>query len=359
MKSVYFLFLLVLSLHASAQVVTADPSVGALNLTDNITNLDRSRTITATPVKLVVPVLNLSPYNGIPNNSTTLIIGLGSRLSLAPSFNLGTARLSNYFSFVYNTSASQPRIIGTQIAAIPKDFIDSTIFQVVGSSSGSSAASVNFSISPTANVDDEDGSNNSSSVSYTVLITLPVTLSQFNATKTGCNIDVSFNSEEETNVSNYAVEVSKDGNAFASIGAIAAVNAGKYTKSFPITESLKAPSLFVRIKSVDKDGKYVYSAIKKINGTCDGQNAFVLGLYPNPVTVGKQLTVTTREGIFNGKYNVSLVDMQGRILQVRQIQLNNVSLFNFNLGNISAGHYLIKVANAAGAESASLHFQKN
>ncbi|GEO09892.1 T9SS type A sorting domain-containing protein [Segetibacter aerophilus] len=359
MKSIYFLLLLGFSFQASAQVVTADPAVGALNLTDNITKLDRSRTISSLPVTLTVPVLNLSPYNSIPNNSTTIIIGLGSRLSLSPSFNLATARLSNYFSFVYNTSASQPRIIGTQIAAIPKDFIDSTSFEVVGKSSGSSAASVNFSINATANVDDEDGSNNAGSISYTVLITLPVTLSQFNALKTGCNIDVSFNSEEEKNASSYDIEVSKDGNSFVSIGEIPAANAGKYARSFPITESMKAPSLYVRVKSIDKDSRFVYSAVRKVAGNCDAPKTFGLSLFPNPVTVTKEITIVATEGLFAGKYDVSLIDMNGRTLQTRQLQLNNTSNFQFNLGNISSGHYLIKVINTAGGKSSAIHFQKN
>jgi hypothetical protein len=233
------------------------------------------------------------------------------------------------------------------------------MFQVVGTSSGSSAASANFSIKPGGNVDDEDGNNNSTSISYTVLITLPVTLTQFDVIKSGCNIAVSFNTDEEKNVSMYAIEASKDGNVFSTLGEVPAANAGKYVKTFPITESLKATSLFVRVKTIDKDAKISYSAIRKIAGTCDGQKAFALSLYPNPVTVGKQLTVVATDGSFAGRYNVSLLDLNGRTLQVKQIQLNNVGNFNFGIGNLLSGHYLLRVVNTTGDESAVIHFQKN
>ena len=359
MKQVLTFCILVLSLQGAAQIVTADPAIGAMNFRNIVTDEESSRKITTTTaVKLVVPILNLSQYSAIPPGSTQIIIGLGNRLILDPTFNLATARLSNYFLFTYNTMASQPRIIATQIAPIPMNFIDSTFFHVIGTADGSSAVSANFSIIPTGFVDDADGNNNSTSTSYTVMPTpLPVTITQFDVQRRECNIHVSFRTEHEVNVAKYEVEISKDGGAFNTLAEMEATQAGRYTGVYPITEAIRSANLWVRLKSIDKDGQVQYSLVKKIAGTC-GAGPFVLGVYPNPIQAGNAITISNRQGLFDGRYRITLIDMNGRTLKVMEMTLSNVASFPFQLSNAPAGTYLLKVVNTNDSESALLRIEK-
>jgi hypothetical protein len=72
----------------------------------------------------------------------------------------------------------------------------------------------------------------------------------------------------------------------------------------------------------------------------------------------KAVTITAKEGMFKGKYKVTILDMGGRLTQVKEIQLDNVQQFSYNLGTLGAGKYLVQVLNSDGSQSAVLQFEK-
>lgn len=360
MKNIFIILFLAVAFNSFGQAVTADPALGAPSLRSiNTGETVPANTLSNQTVVFRLPVRNLSFTNAIPNGSVELVIGLGGNLQVDPSFPVANARLNNYFSFAQSTNGGQVQIRGTQIQAIPAAFFDSTEFRVQGSSVGSSA--ITASITPiSTNVDDRDPNNNNQSLSYTVfsMSIMPSKITVFDVTKSGCNIDVNFVAEEQKNVNRYEVEVSKNGSDFSNLGKVSVSSNARYRTNYSITDAIKSTSLFVRLKTVDNDGKVEYSAVRRIAGTCEARRALVLNVYPNPVTSGRTLTINSTEGGFEGKYNVSLIDVNGRLLQVREMQLNNVTNFKFDIGNLSAGQYTIKVASTDETESAAIRFQK-
>jgi hypothetical protein len=360
MKNIFLILLLAVALNSNGQAVPADPALGAPSLRSiNTGETVPANTISNQTVIFRLPVRNLDFNNQVPNGSVELKIGLGGNLRLDPTFTLSTARLSQYFTFTSVTTGGQVQITGTQIAAIPAAFFDSTEFRVQGSSVGSS--SITASITPiNTNVDDLDPNNNTQSLSYTVFSTtvMPSKITVFNVTKTGCTIDVNFVAEEQTNVNRYEVEFSKNGNDFNGLGRVSASANGRYRTNYTITDAIKSASLYVRLKTVDNDGKFEYSAVRRIAGTCDARRNLVINVYPNPITTGRSLTINSNEGNFDGKYNVTLLDVNGRMLQVKEMQLNNVSNFKFDIGTLASGQYMIKVATTDETESSTVRFQK-
>jgi hypothetical protein len=360
MKNIFLIFLLAVAINSNGQAVAADPALGGPSLRSiNTGEPIPANTLSNQTVIFRLPVRNLNFNNQVPNGSTELKIGLGGNLRLDPTFNLATARLSNYFTFTSATTGGQVQITGTQIAAIPAAFFDSTEFRVQGSTIGT--GSITASITPiSTNLDDEDPNNNTQSLSYTVFSTsvMPSKIVVFDVTKTGCSIDVNFVAENQVNVNRYEVEFSKNGSDFANLGRVSAASNARYRTNYSITDAIKSASLYVRLKTVDNDGKFEYSAVRRIAGTCDLRRNLVLNVYPNPITTGRSLTINSSEGNFDGKYNVSLLDVNGRLLQVREMQLNNVTNFKFDIGNITSGQYMIKVASTDETESSTIRFQK-
>jgi Secretion system C-terminal sorting domain len=83
-----------------------------------------------------------------------------------------------------------------------------------------------------------------------------------------------------------------------------------------------------------------------------------LSLYPNPVKDVKSAMIKVVQGELKGKYNITLMDISGRLMQSNMIELNTVTSFKYNFGNIAAGKYLLKVAKEDATQSFLLKFEK-
>jgi hypothetical protein len=228
------------------------------------------------------------------------------------------------------------------------------VFRVIPSILGFSNITGNISITndnPSFVFSDESGLNNNTQLFYTV----PVKFATVNATRKGCSIDVNFFTENEINVSHYEIQVSKDGINFVTVAQVNAANRPSYTKGFVLTDELQAAQLFVRVRSVDFDGRFGYSEVKRVSGTCDAKLQY--NIYPNPVT-GMNITVRATSGIFNGKYSIAVVDMMGRLITRQQVSLTNTTQFEFKAGAISSGKYILRVSESDGADAVSLPFEK-
>ena len=77
----------------------------------------------------------------------------------------------------------------------------------------------------------------------------------------GKTVKVEFNASEESNMSNYDIEVSPDGKNYSTFETLQAVNKpeSKYEKLVNVEEIFKqSDKINIRIKMVDKDGKSEY-----------------------------------------------------------------------------------------------------
>jgi hypothetical protein len=165
--------------------VTADPAVTQMNFT-TIANVGQSANslLFTQDYRLRIPFYNLSQTDAVPNGTISLRINLGSKLSLAPGFNLATAPLSNFFTFTSATVADSVIITGTQIAAIPEDFASTLIFSVRGRLSCTANVSTKINVvNVAALLIDEDLQNNAVTLQYTLPVT--VTTTQVNVTCNG------------------------------------------------------------------------------------------------------------------------------------------------------------------------------
>lgn len=349
------------AINSQGQAVTANPTVGTPKLRNDAGNEQSALQLSNLPFTVSVQVANLSANRTMPAGTSRITISLGGLLNIDTSsvkLNNSANTISQYYNFTAVNVAGDIQIIGTQTGNVPPLFVDSLVFRAFATSVGNSFVTAN--IDPLVGLDDNDPNNNSSQAPYTVIsTTLPVKLNNFNVVKVGCSIDVSYMAEEQTNVNRFEVQASKNGTDFFSLGSIAAGFTTKYSGKYQITDAIKSSNLYVRLKTIDNDGQFEFSEVRRIAGTCDGGRILVLSVYPNPISSGRTLTINSKEGSFNGKYSVSLLDLTGRTLQAKEMQLNNVSNFKFDIGNLSSGQYLLRVFNAELSEASVITFQKN
>ncbi len=111
---------------------------------------------------------------------------------------------------------------------------------------------------------------------------------------------------------------------------------------------------------VDKDASFKYSKIIQVSGKCILPPAFVIYGYPNPVIDRNFITIGNKEGLFNGRYNVTLMDMNGRMYGSREIELKNVQSFRFDFRTMLAnGKYIIRLQDKNGTQSGVVQFEKH
>lgn len=357
MKPFIIFLLLTLSLYTSAQSVIADPALGQVVIS-NMSNQNLTDIPTSLPLGVIhilkLPIRNLSAVNAIPTGSAKVKIGLGSKLILNPSFNLATANTSTYFNWTLIDNDGQYELIGDGFGRIPlpPNYNDTATFLIKGVTLGISTITANFLITnhnTTVALSDNNGTNNNTSGSYIITQQpLPVTFTGLYLTKENCGFKVNFTSENEINLNHYEVEYGNDGVKFQEAGDVATNNTRNYTFKLHVPTNFTVGNVYVRIKSIDNDGKFQYSEIRMLKNLCDTKaNIF---LYPNPVTSKQDfLTIANKAGAFiQGKYLISLFDNSGKLLNTTQQNLQSVSEFKYKLIDLAAGNYFLRIETTLG-----------
>lgn len=353
----------VLSLVVNAQPVTAD-----LSLSNNQVfsaaggEVNANILVVNQVVRIKVVVGNFVTGTTVPGGHVRLKIGLGNGLVLNPTFNLATAPLNAYFNWTYDLSGAQPQIIGNSIAPLPSDFAEFADFELKCTSTTTSTISFNFLIANPQGtltpVSDPASANNACSNGYSVStgITLPVNFINFNAVKKDCEVNVLWNTENQLNVKKFEIEVSKDNGLFKKIGETAAKNSPAYTYAFGLTKEMQASTVYIRLKSIDADGSFRYSKIISVIGNCGSK--WQLVLFPNPVSSESLVTVMAKEGIFDGRYKISIISNNGQLVQQKELTLSGARLFPLSVVGFSSGKYHVKIVSLADEKTTVLEFEK-
>jgi hypothetical protein len=348
---------------AQQKAVTLDPKLGIIKITDFAGNqIDENFIQPGDLVKLVIPVANTDHSAAIPKGSCKVKIGLGSKLMLDPQLDLTTVNSSNYFTWSASNAGGQSQITGELNTALPASFQQVEVaFKVVGNQIGHSTITANFLITNhnTATIlSDNDGSNNSAVLKYGITnATAPKPVTTVDAlSKSECALKVNFSTDKEINISNYQLEASKNGVDFVKLYQTSATNLVSYNATIAIPSTLQSPVLYVRVKSIFNTGSVAYSNTKSVAGMCDGK--WQVDMYPNPAKGNEDVVIRAVEGSFDGKYTLTLIDMAGRVVDVKQMELSNVLNFKYKIGNWAAGKYSIRMINTNGGQNALLQFEK-
>ncbi len=211
------------------------------------------------------------------------------------------------------------------------------------------AVSINTGRKPVAlAVNDLDGDNkpdiitvneddNNLSVFRNADIVLPITLNKFTVVKQNNTALLQWTSAAEINAKQYEVENSFNGLRFNKIGTLQAKGMVSEYRFTDYHLPTNASTIYYRLKLVDKDGKFSYSEIRKVDFSSTKNTLLV---YPNPVTNGI-LNIDLGETISkNEAYIITTID--GKIVQEGVINARQTSI---TIKSDFKGTYILKIAN--------------
>jgi hypothetical protein len=285
-------------------------------------------------------VLNFGSAPGcvIPVNSVEVAIDM-------PAANIEfvsvVAPTGSYFTWTYNSMTLQ--LIGINHTPIPRFGNENVMFTVKGTSvTGTIPAQVALNITQNG-ATSNDINNDDAFASITVEAILPVTLTDIVGTISDCNkFNLNWKAYNEVNVKEYQVEISYSANGFSNVKTLSATGSAEYNTSVDVDQTME--SFYVRVKSVDKDGRFQYSNI--VNPCASKKIGFVL--YPNPVDVGVIPKIKVN-GELSGRLMLTLLDSKGAVLRKEQKTLPvGQKIFDYNPGFLPQGEYRIVILDEKG-----------
>jgi hypothetical protein len=171
---------------------------------------------------------------------------------------------------------------------------------------------------------------------------LPVTYSAFNATLDGSDVLLNWKTEMEKDNASFIIERSNDGVLFLTSGQIPGKNAGQGATYQFRDRQPGGGMVYYRLKQLDSDGSYSYSAIVKVNITLpDTRN---IRLLSNLIDQEINIQFTPHSaGVNTG---IRFMDMSGRQLLFKQVRPQTGDIYKIDLSalQLSKGLYLVEIS---------------
>lgn len=293
-------------------------------------------------------------FNNFPKNKTTTII--------SPSYYYPTSQSTIYF--IYNlgvaTAGSTTTMPVVSIIKANGDTITATASVITFSGVGGInyyfrfnlatplSANTNFKISLKMAVDDDDKAVTAYTLTTNAIrgvapapapVLLPVKFSGFYAKKLNSSVSLVWNIAEEMNVRGYEVQKSIDGSNFSAIGFVTANNSPSYN----FVDGNAIEVAYYRIKSVDFDGKYIYSTVVTVKGQ---QSSIVMKAFPMPV----QSQLTVQHNAAGNDCKIDLITADGRIMKSVTVA-KGVQQTSLDLTSAKAGIYVVRFVNDENIET--------
>jgi hypothetical protein len=121
------------------------------------------------------------------------------------------------------------------------------------------------------------------------------------------------------------------------------LNNGKPKNDYAFIDAqpLKAVNYY-RLKLLDKDGRFTYSAIINVNNS----SSFEVAVYPNPVRHSLTLSFNTEKAM---DVQIEVVNAAGKKVYTNKLQLTyGASLQSINVAAFAAGNYFVKCITTEG-----------
>ena len=165
--------------------------------------------------------------------------------------------------------------------------------------------------------------------------TLPVTWLSFTANAINTDAHLTWRTAQEQNCYLYEIERSTDGINYEKIGQQLCRNQLATQQYQYVDVNPGSGSFFYRIKQSDTDGRFEYSAVRKVNF---GRNSKIM-VYPNPAR--SYITISNLKGV----NELVLFDVTGRmVLQQKTAQAQ----LTINTGHLAPGIYELMIVNNQG-----------
>jgi hypothetical protein len=165
--------------------------------------------------------------------------------------------------------------------------------------------------------------------------TLPVTWLSFSANKVNADAHLEWRTAQEQRCSLYEVERSSDGVNYQKVGQLLCRNSQAAQYYNYVDANPGKGSFYYRLRQVDTDGKFEYSAVRKVSFGQDGE----MRVYPNPARDVLQIVNLP------GNSDIRLYDAGGRMV----FQSRNAQPFTtLQVGHLPSGLYELLITTNTG-----------
>lgn len=163
---------------------------------------------------------------------------------------------------------------------------------------------------------------------------------------------VNWQTGDEINVLNFVVEKSYDSRNFQPIGTIDITSNRGITNSYQYTDNkIQNKTTYYRVKSVDIDGRFLYSKIAVVNAS----SLMIKGIsvYPNPAH--DKLNVQWESLNISGDVFLSIIDITGKVIQKEVISSTKIgsNQKELNVSKLPHGKYIIQMKSESDVQSVS------
>ena len=245
--------------------------------------------------------------------------------------------ISGKYTFTWNAGESQ--LIGINNVPIPVGFSGAEaniLVPIAGVKVGGIPLSFDLFIQNSGSGDNADNNHFTIPVNVTGATggVLPVKLESIDGLGEKCNAQVKWSTSNETNLSKFEIEVSKNGVDFDRAGTIkpSSSNAGNY--QFNTTQS--SGKNYYRLKIIDKDGSFTYSKVIPISTSCSDK---VVKVFPNPVKLDQLLNVNISG--YDASVKGDLYSSTGQFVKTYVLK-NGAN--NLSVENLAQGFYTLRVS---------------
>lgn len=175
--------------------------------------------------------------------------------------------------------------------------------------------------------------------------TVPVKLSSFTATLTKNNkVDLKWTTASEINVSHFVVERSVDGVNYSEAGVVFAYGNATDKTNYTFSDNVSNIQLgvvYYRLRSVDLDGKGMYSETRIIKIGKQAENMITITAFPNPVTNEVRIAIPAEWQ--NKKVIYEVVNANGQVAKKTETASSS-QVESINTSNLSRGFYVVRVS---------------
>lgn len=171
--------------------------------------------------------------------------------------------------------------------------------------------------------------------------TLPVILTEFNASRKNKTVLLTWKTSMELNAASFEIE-RLTGTQFEKVGSVIAtndINGSSY--SFTDQNSFSKTTMY-RLKQIDKDNTYKHSEVRTVKGI--GAD-FDFQIYPNPATGGR---TRVHFDDVSETLQIQVMDQTGRVLK----NMTTANRTNIDIQGLVPGMYYIKVTKSIDGSSA-------
>ena len=165
---------------------------------------------------------------------------------------------------------------------------------------------------------------------------LPVRFAAITAQLVAGKVLVKWSTSQEFNNSYFIVEHSIDGRSFSQAGVVSSSNLAQGSQYQFADAGYKMGKNFYRIKQVDKDGKFSYSAIATVLISVKGN----INIYPNPADAR---LVINAANLLQGMHSIRIINTMGQPVFIQSFNSSNYST-NVDIVRWPAGIYWIELS---------------